>query len=382
MNPDAPTTPTANAPRMAPPRLRPATFEDYPQIRRLEAAHLQNTLPADDWHGLFLDNPLWPRLGKHWAIGWVLEDASGGVVGSITNVPSLYQFRGREWICANGTAWVAAADYRAFALWVMDEYFNQPGADLFLNTTVGPQAAPALGTLSARVPLGDWQTLAYWVTGYRGFARKALEKLGVPLAGALALPAAAALRLKDALFVNSLPPANSSVSIAAAEGFDARFDRFWEEIVHQGPDKLRGVRDSRALSWRFAIPLRRGRLWVLTASRNGLLRAYCILKRQDQRQGVRRMRLVDYQTLEPDTDLLQDLLRAALQRCAAEDYFVLEHLCCCLPKTAAFDRFAPYRRQLPNWPYYYHAADPGLAAELRKPESWDPSEFDGDACFA
>ena len=47
----------------------------------------------------------------------------------------------------------------------------------------------------------------------------------------------------------------------------------------------------------------------------------------------------------------------------------------------SFDRLAPYRRRLPNWPFYYHAPDPTLAAELCKPQAWDPSEFDGDACF-
>jgi hypothetical protein len=375
-------TPSAATPtRLPPPRLRPARFEDYPHIQRLEGTHLQDTLPADDWRGLFLDNPLWPRLGDRWPIGWVLEDGAGQVVGSLTNVPSLYHFRGRELLCANGRSWAIADEYRGFALWLMDEYFNQPGADLFINTTVNANGAATARTLSTPVPVGDWQTFAYWVTRYRGFTRKALEKMGVPLASVLAIPAAAALRLKDALFGKRLPAASASVVIAAATDFDARFDRFWEELVRQSPDKLLGARDLKALSWHFAIALRRGRLWIFTATQGGLLRAYCVLKRQDLRQGVRRMRLVDYQTLETDTDLLPGLLQAALRRCAAEDFYLLEHLGCGLPKMRSFDRFARYRRKLPQWPFYYHTADPALAAELRQPEVWDPSEFDGDASF-
>ncbi len=93
------------------------------------------------------------------------------------------------------------------------------------------------------------------------------------------------------------------------------------------------------------------------------------------------MRLIDYQSVERDADLLPGLLQAALQRCIAEDFYVLEHLGRGLPKMHSFDQFAPYRRKLPNWPFYYHAANPALAAELRKPESWDPSEFDGDASY-
>ncbi len=47
----------------------------------------------------------------------------------------------------------------------------------------------------------------------------------------------------------------------------------------------------------------------------------------------------------------------------------------------SFDRFAPYRQKLPYWPFYYHAADPALEADLGKPQVWDPSSFDGDASF-
>jgi hypothetical protein len=374
-------TPNAeNSTGLAPPRLRPARFEDYPDIKELESRHLQDTLPIDDWRGLFLDNPLWPRLGNHWPVGWVLESSAGQIVGAVTNVPSLYRFRGDERICANGRSWVAAPEYRGYALWLMDEYFNQPGVDLFINSTVGVNAAAALSTFASRVPVGDWQTLAYFVTGYQGFARKALEKMGVPLPGALAPPAAAALWLKDALFGKSLPAAPASIEIAAQDDFDSRFDLFQEELVRQAPEKLLAVRDRQALAWHYAIPKRRGRLWIFTASRNNLLRAWCVLKRHDRRQGVRRMRLIDYQTVESE-DLLPGLLRAALRRCAAEGFYLLEHLGCGLPNMQAFDRFAPYRAKLPSWPFYYHAADPALDAQLRNPEAWRPSEFDGDASY-
>jgi hypothetical protein len=376
--------------------LRIARFEDYPRMRQVEAANLKANLPEADWRGLFLDNPLWPRLGKDWPIGWVLEDPVGRVVGSLTNIPSLYHFRGSELICANGRSWAVAPEYRGLALWLMDEYYNQSGVDLFVNTTVNEKGAAAANTYSTRVPAGDWETIAYWVTGYRGFARKALRKMGVPLAGVLGLPVAAGLWLKDALFARKLPhsshrfphpPAPSpkegegEPEVEVASGFDSRFDRSWDELVRQNPDKLLGVRDSRTLSWHYAIPLRQGRLWTFTASRAGLLRAWCILKREDRREGARRMRLLDYQTLEANVDLLPALLRAALRRCAMEGIWVLEHLGCGLPKWRSFDEHAPYRRKLPSWSYYYHAVDPTLDVELRKAEVWDPSGYDGDASF-
>jgi hypothetical protein len=107
-----------------------------------------------------------------------------------------------------------------------------------------------------------------------------------------------------------------------------------------------------------------------------------VLNREDPTARVRRVRIIDYQTLESDVDLLPALLQAALRRCAAEDYCVLEHRGSGLPKMRSFDHLAPYRRKLPNWPDYSRAADPALAAELGKPEAWVPSSFDGDASFA
>jgi hypothetical protein len=366
-------------PLMAP-RLRPARFEDYPQIQRLEATHLAAALPAEEWPRLWLDSPLWPRVGGAWQVGWLLEDAAGRAVGSLTSLASLYRFRGQDLICASGRAWVARPEYRGFAPWLMEEFFNQPGVDLFISTTANASAEPIFSTYSSRVPVGDWQTIAYWVTGYRGFARKALQKLGIPLAPAVACPGSAGLWLKDALFARALPAFSSGAVISSVDKFDPRFDAFWEELVRQNSDKLLAARDSRTLAWHYAIPMRRGRVWIFTAVRNGLLRAYCVLNRHDRGEdGVRRMRLIDYQTLEPDADLLPELLRAALRRCAAEGFYVLEHLGCGLPKMRTFDDFAPYRRKLPNWPFYYHAADPALGVELRRPEAWAPSTFDGDA---
>jgi hypothetical protein len=140
------------------------------------------------------------------------------------------------------------------------------------------------------------------------------------------------------------------------------------------------ARDRGALAWHFAIAMRRTRLCIVTAVRNGLLRAYCILKRSSGENGVHRMRLIDYQTVETDTDLLPGILRVCLQHCAAEDLCFLESVGRGLPKMQAIDQFA-HRRKLPNWSFYYHPANPALHAELSTPEVWDPSQFDGDASF-
>jgi hypothetical protein len=371
----------STAAKIAPPTLRLASLDDGQRISLLEVSQQLSGTPPDGWNNLWLNNPLWPRLRQVWLVGWLLEDAEGRLVGSLVNIPTLYTFRGRELICANGRGWAVAPEFRGFAPQLMGEYFDQPNVDLFINTTVGRRAAPIISILSDRVPVGNFQTVLFWVTGYRGIAEKALQRVHVPAFRIFVYAAAAALRLKDALTAKPLPAVSKSIVVEFADGFDARFDAFWNELVQQNFDKLLAVRDRRTLAWHFEIPLRTSSLWIITATRNGLLRAYGIFNRQGRTDGIPRMQLVDYQTLDPDQDLLPGLLQAALQRCVNENLLVLEQVGCGVPKQASFDGYAPYRRKLRSWCYYFRAADPAIHAELARPAVWDPSMFDGDAHF-
>lgn len=376
------TAPPALPSTSALPQLRPARADDYPRIQRLEAAHGLLTLPEDRWREVVLEHPLRPRLGPDAPIGWVLEDDHGDLVGSLLNVPTLHTLGDAELVAATGRAWVVEPAYRGVALWLVAEYFSQPGVDLFINTTVNAQAVEAFCSFgSRRVPLGDFQTAAYWVTNHRGFAASALRLKGWPAAGPLSAPAGAALWMVDALREKALPAASGCL-IRQLDTFDHTFDAFWAELRQTNPGKLLAVRDGQALRWHFGAAVRAGRAWVLAAYRHGLMRAYVVLKRQDHPpSGLVRMRLVDCQCLGPevDVDLLPSLFRAALGRCRLERIHTLEHVGMGLPRTACLDQAAPYRRRLGAWPYYYHAPDPALDARLSGPECWDPSSYDGDA---
>jgi len=367
------------SPQLAPPNLRPARLDDYEQVRLLESAHNMVTPPLREWRDLWLANPLWPRLEKDWPLGWVLEDAAQKLVGAIWNLPSLYHFQGRELICSNGRGWVVAEQYRGFALWLMDEYFNQSGADLFVNTTVNASAAVVFSSMSQRVPLGDWQSSAYWVTGYVGFARAAMRFKSLPMSGLLSYPAALGLWILDTLKSKPIPESSPSVVIAEAAEFDVRFEALWQELLRQNPNKLLAARDLCSLKWHYALPTRRGRMRILTASRDGLLRAYCVVKEQDGKHGLTMMRFVDFQSIDTDFDHLPALLNASLRFSAARGFHCFELLGCDVPKMRAVDRFAPHRRRLKAWPFYYSAADPKLAAALTVSDVWDPSAYDGDA---
>jgi hypothetical protein len=363
------------------PFVRVARFDDYPQIEAVMRANAAAIRPEREWREMWIDNPLWARVGDRWPIGWSLDDGRGRIVGSIVSVPSLYRFRGRELLCANGRAWAVLPEYRGLALWLMDEYFNQPGVDLFVNTTVAPRAAATAEQLSRRVPVGDWQQVPYWVVGYRRFARSVLRDKRVPLVNVLSAPAAAMLAVHDFVAVRELPVGDRSVAIEQIQDFDSRFDVLWHELVRTRPDRLIGVRDRETLAWHYAVLRGLGRLRIFTASRAGLLRAYGVFTISGPEEELQRMRLVDYQSVDGQQELLLGLVRAALERCGAEGVSVLEYWGAGVPSTRDLDAHAPHHRELACWPFYYRTNDPALSAELARPEVWDPSLFDGDASF-
>jgi hypothetical protein len=364
-----------------PPDLRPATFDDFPAIHRLESRFLTNIFAPDDRRALFEENPLWPRVKEYWPVGWVLEDSGGTIVGSVTNVPSLYAFRGEEKIGANGLAWAVTAEHRGYAALLMDEYFMQDDADLVISSNVGEGATPIWQAYGTAVPLGDWGRAAYMVTNRRAFTRDVLAMKKVPVAGALSVPAAAALAVKDRVSSPSLPEAPDGVEIAESRAFDDRFDAFWDELRAQNHGTLLAVRDRPTLEWHYRLALRSGRIRIYTAERAGLLRAYCVAKQWDRPSGMRAMKVVDYQTLDTAVDLLPGLVRAAAERCTHDGIGLLEHNGCDIPKMQGFDRFAPYRITKAAWSFYFRSSDPALAAELAQPAVWDPSEYDGDASY-
>jgi hypothetical protein len=353
------------------PKLRPARLEDYEGIARLALAHSLDVPAYEDWSALWLDNPLRNGSGSGFPIGWVLELGDGELVGTMGTVRAKYTFRGDDLISAVSRAWFVSLPYRGFALQLMDEYLSQPGVDLFINNAVSVPALETFSQFCERIPLGEWDSFSYWAIGS---------------------PSDAALLSKDAAFNKSLPKLLGSYSIEITERFDSRFDRFWDELVRENREKLVAARSAEALSWHFAAPMRKGRLWVLTASRNGRLYAYCALTRQDyafrlpalphgDNHGLPGMRLVDYQSIDSEVDFLPAFLQTALQRCAVEDVVVLEHLGRGVPKMRVVDECAPYRKQLENWKFFYRAADATLGAELSESRFWDPSAYDGDASF-
>ena len=362
------------------PLLREATFDDYDQIAAVGQA---NDLPSEcreRWLHLWKTNPAYHHV-PGWPIGWVLENSSGSIVGSLLNVPCLYKFAGRTYVGGFGRGWAVNVEYRAFSLMLTMRQHQEPKLDLCLTSTAGQKTSAVLAMYGwSKVPVGQWDRSAIWVTSYAQTVARYLKvktpKIVSALAGPLLYPP---LAVKD--FVSARPRGfKTSYEFGWCEDFDARFDLFWAELQRRNSRVLLAVRDSQTLKWHFKYLLDEGRIWIMTVVDGRRLLAYAILERRDaQLAGLTRILLVDFQTLVDDKNLTSAMISLALDRCRAEGIHMMENFGCWLEKEQCVVPRATYHRTLTNWTYWYRATDPLLTDALKNVESWCPTQYDTDA---
>jgi hypothetical protein len=344
------------------PVVRLLTLADYAATAVLETSKGLPARSKGEWERQWTGNPAYDSTIP---MGWVLEDpATGMLVGTLSNIPLNYTFRGRNLRAVTARNLAVDPSFDSFASLLLSEYLCQK-VDIILNTAMQTNSSEQTPT-----PVGDWTKAAYRVINHGSFAETALRLKGLPemIAGVVG----AGLWLKDLLTAPALPKRTNACAVSVQAEFDEKFDDFWEELRLVKCDTLLGVRDAAALRWRFdgGKPRR-----ILVAERWGILIGYAVLVRDD-RAGLRRYRVADVQCAEDIAN--PALARYAVQVCQEDGVDTLEVVGCGLPAMAEFERMCGYRRNLPESNYLYTTRDSGLAAELADPAVWEPFAFDRD----
>jgi len=124
----------------------------------------------------------------------------------------------------------------------------------------------------------------------------------------------------------------------------------------------------------------REKLWIGAVVDGDRLAGYAIFDRRDNVNfGLKRVRLVDFQSLDGTTALLAPILSWALRKCRDEGIHMLENIGQWLDKGELIDNVAPHRRKLSTWTYVCRANSPNLGGSLRDRDAWSPSLFDASA---
>ena len=361
-------------------KSRQATFDDYGQVTALASRYRFEPETREEWVHLWANNPLYHQL-TDWPIGWVFENEDNRIVAYIGNVPLLYELNGQRLIVTAGRALVVDIPYRSYSFQLLSQFFKQKQVDLFLDTTVNPEASKVHEVFRAsRVPMGTWNEAAFWITNYRGFSNSVLATKEVRGARGLSYPLSVGLFLRDRIEGRSWKTHCDGAEASFCSQFDERFDDFWQQLRSKFPQRLLANRSREILAWHFGRPLESGKAWVLTVNKSSALAAYAIFFREDNLESsLKRMRLVDFQVLNGETELLRPLICHALARCRREGIHMLECMGFAPEKQQVIEALAPHGRKLSSWRYFYKATNRQLAETLKDPAVWDPSCFDGDA---
>jgi hypothetical protein len=356
-------------------RARAATVDDYAAVNAVCTRNGLHTRPLKDWKHIWEGCPFRTYFND-FPTGWVLETASGEIVGSFTNIPSLYEWNGQTLRAAIASSWAVDPDYRGSSLALAAQFFRQKGVELLINSTANPTAAPLMNMFKAeRIPHHWYNRSWLWVTGYAGFVQNALSRSGLPNTGLLEQPLAFAMRARDAVMCRRI---NSSCrEVIAIKNIDERFDRFWEKRKDKSKELL-AYRNRDAMRWRFQSQIESGKVVILAFEDHQDLTGYIVLRRTDPSRSLKRFFVLDLQTLDTGPELTQALMAGAVRLARNQGVHWIELMGFNNRKRDALVKLGPYTLKNPGWRFFYRAQNAELRSALRVNENWEPSPFDGD----
>jgi hypothetical protein len=243
-----------------------------------------------------------------------------------------------------------------------------------------PQAREIFASLDApRVPGHVPATTGVWITNYRSFVKKWLQKRNYPAATLLGSQFAATLWLKDRMFAprpNKQWRAEAPPRIEICTRFDERFDTFWDAVKDSYPGRLLPARSRRVLDWEFQHAIAEKRLWVALVGRGRGLEAYALfLLKRPSADGINRVLLHHFQCIAGREALFYPALEWGIRFCREQRFDLLEAKGIQVGPTAV-TTLAPYRLAADSRTLLYKVQEASLSAELAHERSWPTSFHD------
>jgi 3-oxoacyl-(acyl-carrier-protein) synthase/acyl carrier protein len=381
MAPDSAGTPTGNgsAAVVAPNgtvKIEEACLDDYEKIAAVVLGSGLGIKVREEWEHFWTENPV-RKKHPDWPIGWVVREKDK-IVGFLGNIPLSYQFKGREVLGSALHGFSLEPSHRGLGLLLLNRLLEfAPQVEYFVGSSANANSSAVLDRIGiSRVPVGDWENSSFWITDYDGFVSSAISKKGLPtfLAGA----GSTALHIYNQVSKPAWPREKHRLSRQSA--LDERFDIFWDETQRAYPGRFLANRSREALQWHFKHSLAQKRTWIVTHEAGSRIVAYGVFQRQDYREiGLKRVRLVDYQSLPGSEDVLPSVLAWGLNEARTQRLHMLEAFGFRPEKQQIIDKLAPHRRKLTAWGYFHKIVSPSLQSELRDHDAWDPSQYDGDS---
>ena len=355
-------------------RIRPITLDDAEVLYAVRNRNgVVGNLDPVQWRNWCLNFPFREEF-EGVALGWILEN-EGVAVGSLSNIPMLYDFKGQTLRAAITQAWAVDPEHRSSSLKLMTASYRQPGVDLWIDDSASESVSKILTALKVdRIPSPDYDVPMLWPLRHRTFAAAALRRRAVPAADALACLLGTGMRIAG--WARASGRSCPSAQVHPVGRFDNRFDALWEKI-RTGPPRLRAVRTSAVLRWRFQKEFNNQSVTILVCEHSGELEGYAILLHHFRAHtGLKVCDVGDLQAVNDNPEVLRDLLLGALNVARDEGADALKLLSGKATKRSVALSLHPYTYHHPFWQLFYKVRDVGLATRLNFADVWDFSHFD------
>ncbi|MCA9406875.1 MAG: hypothetical protein KC684_10070, partial [Candidatus Omnitrophica bacterium] len=260
-------------------------------------------------------------------------------------------------------------------------YLRQKDVDLLLITTANKQAARVYEGLKLRKPPVKHCDKAYfWITHPKGFAQSVLITKSIPFNAVLKYPLGTAIFLVNLFKQQPLIEKHKRTEHTIIEyaEFSEEFDVFWKNNPARS-NEFMAQRDKDSMMWHFSHSFKEEKVWVMGIKENGFLRSYAVFFRYDnEKYLLKRVRLIDFQTLKGGNDDLLILLNYALRKATKTNVHMVEVFGFKESIQQIVKSRAPFERKLPSWLFFYKALNKDLEKRLDNEAVWNPTSFDGD----
>lgn len=336
------------------------------------------------WTALWVNNPALTHHTPGVALGWVLED-DGAIKGFFGNIPQVSWLGDKPVRISSARAWALDPAYRTETPRLCEAFFSQKDIDVVLISSANPPAGKrCLAFGAAPMPQPGYADILYWIVDAPGFLTAAFRKKGRGKLMARLLGTLGAIPLDFTMRIKGRRPYGALNHITPVElnGIDAAFDDLWTRKRTQLPGTMLASRDAATLRWYFGLGAGRDKTRVLRYDKDGELKGYAVLVREDALPiGLRRFKIADLFVDGDDAKVTQALLAAAYEYAISQRCHVLEVIGLAAEMRAHAMKTKPFSRPMATFPFFYKALDTDLAPGLADADGWAVTAYDGDTAL-
>ena len=364
--------------------IRNAEIADYETIRDLCIRNgLRFDLSVDQWRNFWFRNPASNEIGAEYPIGWILENSSGCPIGTFSNIITRFRFSNETLTCATGSMWAVDRIYRSSSILLAQKYFSQSNVDFCLTTTPNKATDAVFRALKCKevAPEGKVRSFFWILQSSRVIEFLANKKRGYLLRHAgVALPCRLGMTLVDSIVRHRLPTGSGEFKIASLNQFPAEIDMFWKQKVNQTPG-ITTCRTASVLNWALLSSRAPDQVTIVVSMSDDRERinGYIALVLSTD-SGLRRLRIVDFQTLKRfDRKVAKQLLASVLRQAKTKNVDVVEGSNLGVLQGQLLSSVTPFFRNVYKPPYLVKGLSPRMKNLLDNTSlTWDLSTFDGD----